>query len=67
MSEWCDIETAPMDVPILAYNFVTGPYRTRFDGGEWPMTDWYKGEPERPGVWYPRPTHWMPLPKPPAP
>lgn len=63
MGEWQPIETAPKDgTPILAYNPVTGPYQTRHEDGEWPMADWYKGDPDHPGIWYPRPSHWMPLP-----
>lgn len=55
------IESAPTDCDIIAWNSLTGPYRTRAttmeDGGiEWPLTFW-----GRPGLWYPKPTHWMPI------
>lgn len=58
---WQPIETAPRDMDILAYNSATGPYRTKFSDGEWPMRGWGYLD----GTWYPRPTHWMPLPPPP--
>jgi hypothetical protein len=57
------IETAPKDgTPILAYNAITGWYRTRYENGEWPFADWYMGDPRKPGIWFPHPTHWTTLP-----
>lgn len=52
------IETAPATGDFLAYNQVTGWYRTRREGGEFPYRRWGGCE----GVWYPRPSHWRPLP-----
>lgn len=63
---WRPIETAPKDCPILAYNPVQGVYETRYDKGEWPHADWFSDDAGRTAsLWYPRPTHWMPLPPPP--
>jgi hypothetical protein len=60
---WQPIETAPRDgTEILAYNAFAGRYLTRFVDGEWPKYGWDNMT----GVWYPRPTHWMPLPPPPS-
>jgi hypothetical protein len=60
---WRDISTAPKDGPILAYNPVQGVYATRYDRGEWPHADWYSDDLGRDAsLWYPRPTHWQPLP-----
>lgn len=57
------IETAPKDRAILAFNPVTGWYRTRHEDGEWPMADWMgNSKTGLRGIWYPRPTHWQPLP-----
>jgi hypothetical protein len=62
-SQWQDIATAPKDGPILAYNPVQGVYATRYDRGEWPHADWYSDDLGRDAsLWYPRPTHWQPLP-----
>lgn len=62
MSEWQPIETAPRDgTPILAYNSMLGSYNTAYLNGEFPCGFW-----GRLGQWYPQPTHWMPLPPPPA-
>ena len=65
--DWQPIETAPKDgTEILVWNEVSGPYRTAYQDrineyeGRWPM-----GFCGRIGVWFPSPTHWMPLPKPP--
>jgi hypothetical protein len=61
--KWQDIATAPKDGPILAYNPVQGVYATRYDRGEWPHADWYSDDLGRDAsLWYPRPTHWQPLP-----
>jgi hypothetical protein len=63
MAQWQDIATAPKDGPILAYNPVQGVYATRYDRGEWPHADWYSDDLGRDAsLWYPRPTHWQPLP-----
>lgn len=60
--EWQPIETAPeAGGRVLVYNPVVGVYSTEYSKGEWPLRCW-NGEP---GTWFPRPTHWMPLPKPP--
>ena len=59
--DWQPIETAPARGRFLAYNAMTGPYVTeRFfqDGAEhFPLGWWGQF-----GEWYPRPTHWAPLP-----
>lgn len=55
---WQPIETAPRDGRILVWSAVTGPYVTQHIDGEWPWG--------RFGQWYPRPTHWRPLPDAPA-
>jgi hypothetical protein len=61
------IATAPKDgTSILAYNCVTGWYKTKYEDGEWPMADWM-GSLDRakntmwPGIWYPKPSHWLPM------
>ena len=60
--EWQPIETAPDKQDVLVWNAMTGAYVSRHDGvGEWPLGFW-RGDL---GEWYPRPTHWMPLPNPP--
>lgn len=51
------IETAPDEGDFLAYNEMTGWYRTRREGGEFPMRGWG----DKQGIWYPRPSHWKPL------
>lgn len=58
---WQPIETAPATGELLAYNPVTGWYRTRREGDEFPLRKWDGLE----GTWYPRPTKWKPLPEPP--
>lgn len=66
MSEWQPIETAPKGGPLLLWVDTD-------DGGE-PMVlyrnadgDWlYDGEPTYCASFYLNPTHWMPLPPPPA-
>jgi hypothetical protein len=64
MTGWRDIETAPKDGrTILAYNAVTGAYTTAFKDDEWPLGFWGG----QLGQWFPRPSHWMPLPAPPEP
>ena len=54
---WQPISTAPRDVDVEVWNAATGAYRSRWTEDEWPMGFW-----ERLGKWYPRPTHWRPLP-----
>jgi hypothetical protein len=56
------ISSAPETGDFLAYNPVTGWYRTRREGDEFPFHGWGGKD----GVWFPRPTYWMPLPNPPA-
>jgi hypothetical protein len=59
---WMPIETAPRDgSEVLVFNRATGPYVSQYDNGEWPKHGWDN----KPGVWYPVPSHWMPLPTPP--
>ncbi len=55
---WQPIETAPKDgTGILAYNPFFGAYNTAYTDGEWPC-----GFSVGCGQWFPKPTHWMPLP-----
>jgi hypothetical protein len=76
MSEWKPIETAPSDTEIVVYaptetpsvftamkfEWGTGsPDWGRYSGGIDASKDDYFGDPD----FYP--THWMPLPAPPAP
>lgn len=58
---WRPIDTAPLDRDIEVWNAMTGPYVTRHRDGEWPL-GLLNGHC---GCWYPRPTHWRPLPPPP--
>ena len=58
---WQPIETAPQGQRILAYNKMTGVYVTVGADGEWPMRGWDPMD----GMWFPRPTHWTPMPDPP--
>lgn len=60
---WMPIESAPKDRSILVYNPMVGAYQSAYravDGinDEWPCFLWG----ERPGCWYPVPSHWHPLP-----
>lgn len=58
MSDWRDISTAPKDgTRIMVWNSFAGVYSSAYLNGEWPLYGWGNE-----GVWYPRPTHWMPLP-----
>ena len=60
--EWQPIETAPRDgTAVLAWNPMIGIYKTWFDSDDWVMNGWG----DKPGVWYPAPYKWMPLPPPP--
>ncbi len=62
MEGWQDIANAPLDGTwVLAYNPMIGVYRTKFTGEYWMMNGWD----EVPGLWYPEPHYWMPLPAPP--
>ena len=55
MIEWrYDMENAPRDEKVLAFNYLTGPYVTIRQGDEWPMHGWD----QKVGVWYPQPTAW---------
>lgn len=59
--QWQDISTAPKDGPILGY--AEGVYTVvKWCGSYWSLTvcGAYAGD----GEWWP--THWMPLPAPPA-
>lgn len=59
MSEWQPIETAPKDEElILAGQWLSGRWEVR--NGRWLANRW-------PFVGFSQPTHWMPLPTPPAP
>lgn len=51
------IATAPETGRFRVYNPVTGWYVTEREGDEFPLRNWGGQE----GVWFPRPTHWMPL------
>ena len=55
---WQPIETAPHGEEIEVWNAVTGPYRSRYTAGTWPMGFW-----DKLGKWYPEPTHWRWLSK----
>ena len=59
--EWQPIETAPKDAVILAFNPMVGIYTTQYAGGEWPLRGLVPNLPCS-CIWYPRPTHWRPLP-----
>lgn len=60
---WQPIETAPRDgTDILAWNAFMGVYNTSFVAGEFPC-GFSSGHS---ATWFPKPTHWMPLPPPPA-
>lgn len=73
MNNWQKIETAPKDgTRIIAFEPVGSWQGKRW--GEWriAITYWHQpGNPENLGYWCSstadkyRPTHWMPLPKPP--
>lgn len=53
------IDSAPADRPILAFNVMTGWYRTnKTADGLFPFSCWDG----TPGTWYPQPTHWRELP-----
>jgi hypothetical protein len=72
MMDWQPIETAPKDgVIVLAVKESTLPWakdfsvarfpyplKQRWNGGAWEADDGH--------VYEPQPTHWMPLPAPPA-
>ena len=67
-SAWQPIETAPGDGrDFIAYNKFTGPYITAAkamppdDEIRYPMYCWHGVK----GSWFPKPTHWQPLPSPP--
>jgi hypothetical protein len=70
MDEWKTIETAPRDrTAVLVYwnSMVVGEARYDPDEGHegwwWANLDWSDNHAERMS---PEPTHWMPLPPPPA-
>lgn len=52
------ISSAPATGEFLAFNRMTGWYVTRREGDRFPLHGWDGS----PGVWYPEPTFWMPLP-----
>ena len=63
MSEWHKINSAPRDGSrILVYNPAVGVYSSNFEEGEFPLRYW-----DYEGIWFPKPTHWMPLPASPQP
>lgn len=57
--EWLPIESAPKDRDILVYNEMVGSYRSRYTNGVYPCTFWVCD-----GIWYPKPSLWMELPRP---
>lgn len=61
--DWRPIETAPGDQrAILCFNQVMGVFIARkWDEHDYTCIDWNGVS----GKWYPKPTHWMPLPEPP--
>ncbi|WP_367079153.1 DUF551 domain-containing protein [Luteitalea sp.] len=68
---WQPIETAPKDgTPVLVYFPEIGVWEVRwstdvFDDGFWCVSDnKFEDRPLR--GWIENPTHWMPLPAPPA-
>lgn len=58
MSEWKPIQTAPESTRILLWNAAVGAYSSELIDGEWPLFIWNGMR----GTWYPKPSHWMPLP-----
>jgi hypothetical protein len=69
-AQWQPIETAPENIAVLVYvNWDRyGIYRAILvnmgTGRHWHSSAWACGRDFPPG--YPQPTHWMPLPDPPA-
>ena len=70
-ASWQPIETAPKDGnPILCCNAATGEIRVAvrklfFDLSR--SYEWFRDDEVVPGhTWSLTPTHWMPMPKPPA-
>ena len=62
MTEWQPIETAPKDeTRILMYR--TGYAESTAVGAYWPTWEQWVSVP---GSYTWKPTHWMPLPKPPS-
>ena len=62
MSDWKPIATAPKSAKrILVYNPMVGVYSSNLEDGEYPLRFW-----DYEGIWFPKPTHWMPLPEPPT-
>lgn len=66
-SEWLPIESAPKDTPVLIWDTVyqkitvaTMDQELEDRNGN---THWYPGYGAE---YFPRPSHWMPLPKPPV-
>lgn len=60
---WKPIADAPRDEEILAFNTVTGWYKTKYqnvEDAEWPCREWNG----KTGIWYPQPTHFMRMPAP---
>lgn len=68
MPEWQPIETAPRDgTPFLAAHEMGGVISITWYGktSHIPLYGWCQGDdPEDIDLWHP--THWMPLPAPPA-
>jgi hypothetical protein len=65
--EWQPIETAPNDgTEILTYNDISGIHQVSWSygnrSGHWETERWL----DRETNWVIDPTHWVPLPKPPA-
>ena len=67
--EWQTIDTAPQTGSFLAWNRMMGIYMTRrvvtLAGDEFPMCGIHDNDRTVPGIWFPQPTYWMPLPEPP--
>ena len=64
MSEWQPIETAPIDRPILATSAIYGQWAI-VEANEFAEWECLSFELSPMGVGF-YPTHWMPLPPPPA-
>ena len=71
LNPWLPIdENTPKDRAILAYNKLTGWYKTKYINGQWPCFGWNqlcgfkidKADPVA-SVHYPQPTHYQELPE----
>lgn len=77
MGDWLPIESAPRDEPVLVYGLWAGEVSGQWDkpvmmpasyagpGGDFPGFDWVCEGTSGYAAWM-KPSHWMPLPDPPA-